>query len=196
MTIIEGKPEYAYAIPALIRMSDIDLIDAMFGKNQQNILAAAYKRKRGHYSHTHSLIAVDDNNKVIAVCMYIDSLLAKKELLSDFLMFLNGGFDFFKRVGVMIQADKGMKDILSDEYYISHLAVLLEYRSQGIGRALLNRLKSKAIQDGFVALSLDVLLENTRAFDMYKHYGFQVVEEYSFCFGDKEECLIRMRINL
>jgi ribosomal protein S18 acetylase RimI-like enzyme len=55
---------------------------------------------------------------------------------------------------------------------IHDLAVLLEYRRQGIGRLLLERVEAKARELGCCKLTLEVREDNHRAQRLYQQFGF------------------------
>ena len=55
---------------------------------------------------------------------------------------------------------------------IHDLAVVPDWRGQGIGRALLEAVEGKAVRRGCCKLTLEVQDENRRARGLYGHYGF------------------------
>lgn len=57
--------------------------------------------------------------------------------------------------------------------FIESLAVDERYRSKGIGRALLDRAKEICEETGCNSLELQVNARNTKAWDIYKKYGFR-----------------------
>lgn len=57
--------------------------------------------------------------------------------------------------------------------FIESLAVDEKYRSQGIGRALLDRAKEVYKEKGCDSLELQVNARNRKAWDIYKKYGFR-----------------------
>jgi len=61
-----------------------------------------------------------------------------------------------------------------DEFYVSHLAVLPEFRRQGVGRALLNHADSLALASGLPKCSLCVDLDNPDAQHLYQSQGYQI----------------------
>ena len=66
--------------------------------------------------------------------------------------------------------------IIEDSYYLNALAVLPEYRRQGIGEILISKIKKKAINLGFSVLSLMVWTDNTEAIIFYKNQDFREVK--------------------
>ena len=66
------------------------------------------------------------------------------------------------------------EEIRPDEFYISHLAVLPEFRRQGVGRALLNHAEALAPAAGLAKCSLCVDLDNPNAQQLYLSQGYQI----------------------
>lgn len=59
---------------------------------------------------------------------------------------------------------------------IHDLAVVPEFRGQGVGRALLGAAEAVARTRGCIKLSLEVLEDNTRAQQLYESFGFRNYE--------------------
>jgi len=57
--------------------------------------------------------------------------------------------------------------------FISDLVVLPAYRSQGIGRLLLQAAEEHARAQGAASLDLEVLVKNERAVQLYNRHGFR-----------------------
>lgn len=56
------------------------------------------------------------------------------------------------------------------------IGIIDGYRGVGLGRAMLDALFRRARQDGLRAISLSVEIANTRALNLYRRVGFEVVE--------------------
>lgn len=61
-----------------------------------------------------------------------------------------------------------------DEVHINNLAVLPEFRRQGIGRALLRRILADAVRQGATRALLEVRRSNDEARRLYESLGFTV----------------------
>ncbi|MBE5960139.1 MAG: GNAT family N-acetyltransferase [Lachnospiraceae bacterium] len=72
-----------------------------------------------------------------------------------------------------------MNNWVTQTAYISLLAVLPEYRRNGIGEELLNGMKKRAIREGFQKAGLEVEKDNERAIAFYKKHGAVFVKEKS-----------------
>jgi len=69
-----------------------------------------------------------------------------------------------------------MRHIIN-EGHISNIAVLKDYRRQGIGALLLEALIKEAIQREMIGLTLEVRVSNQAALSLYEKYGF-IIEGY------------------
>ncbi|PZD92895.1 hypothetical protein DNH61_25705 [Paenibacillus sambharensis] len=67
-----------------------------------------------------------------------------------------------------------------DEYYISNLAVLEEYRGRGFGVELLHQAEELAREQGFNKLSLAVEFRNSAAIRIYEKFGFRQTDKVDF----------------
>lgn len=65
--------------------------------------------------------------------------------------------------------------------YLEDLWVRLPFRGQGIGRGLLQRLASIALEEGCTRYGWQVLDWNTPALDFYDRMGAQVLREWLTC---------------
>lgn len=70
--------------------------------------------------------------------------------------------------------------------YVEDLYVRTEYRSCGIGKALLAAVAAQAVEHGCGRVEWSVLKWNTRAIGFYRSLGAQVLEEYTTCRMDEE----------
>lgn len=64
---------------------------------------------------------------------------------------------------------------LEDYGYIANVAVHRDYRSRGIGQAILNELEERLRQRSIDSMVLDVRVSNQPAIKFYEKYGFQVL---------------------
>lgn len=64
---------------------------------------------------------------------------------------------------------------LDDYGYIANIAVDRQYRSQGLGRVLLDDLRRRLLTNGIAQIVLDVRAANKEAIRFYERYGFAVL---------------------
>ena len=74
-------------------------------------------------------------------------------------------------IGGEIVGFAGMHHVL-DEGHITNIAVLKEYRGQGIGDALVKRLCNIAVEKNITGLVLEVRMGNAPAQRLYGRHGF------------------------
>ncbi len=84
-------------------------------------------------------------------------------------------FDFVRRGLSLVKGP----ECLSDEYYLSNLAVLPEAQRQGIGTCLLQHVEHLAWNGSLPKVSLLVGMENQAALRLYLRHGFQIVQTHS-----------------
>ncbi len=78
--------------------------------------------------------------------------------------------------------------IVPDEADMMNLAVLPEYRKQGIGQALVERLEQELRARGVVSLTLEVRNSNENAIRLYQRLGFtQVGLRKNYYFHPRED---------
>lgn len=63
-----------------------------------------------------------------------------------------------------------------EEMFLSKVYLLPEYRGQGAVKAAFSLVEEAAREEGLPAIRLTVNKGNTHAADVYRHYGFQVVD--------------------
>lgn len=124
------------------------------------------------YSYLNTLTALDDDDRAIGVCVGYDG--AKLHALRE---------PFFEEAKRLLDIDmEGVEDETdSSEFYLDTLAVLPEYRGQGIASALLKASVARAEAIGKPA-GLLVDKDNTRARRLYEKVGFRQVDERPFCY--------------
>lgn len=64
---------------------------------------------------------------------------------------------------------------LDDYGYVANIAVDPEYRSRGVGRALMDDLRKRLTERAIHDIVLDVRVSNSRAIGFYEKYGFSVI---------------------
>ncbi len=89
---------------------------------------------------------------------------ALAEGLSYFICARNENGDFMGYAGMYSAADEG---------YIYNIAVRTEYRSNGVGTALLKNLLEYSGRHGLSFLSLEVRISNVNAIKFYEKLGFK-----------------------
>ncbi len=84
--------------------------------------------------------------------------------------------------------------IILDEAHIATIAVLKEYRRQGMGKRLLAQGLLAAHERGARLAYLEVRRSNLNALAMYEQFGFQVVGERPKYYQDNQEDALLMTL--
>ncbi|GIO66102.1 GNAT family N-acetyltransferase [Paenibacillus sp. JTLBN-2024] len=69
------------------------------------------------------------------------------------------------------------KESDEDEYYIDTLSVSPQFGGQGIGTKLIQAAEEKARERGYDKIAMAVVTDNTRAYSLYLHLGYEVDKE-------------------
>ena len=77
--------------------------------------------------------------------------------------------------------------IMSEESFIANLAVLEEYRQQGIARTLLQTAQGMSFGMGAKFISLEVRKSNTIAIDLYKSEDFKIAGKRKNFYSNPQE---------
>lgn len=84
----------------------------------------------------------------------------------------------------------GMYTVL-DEGYVTNIGVLPQYRKQGIGKKIVNKLIDFSIEKGLTFLSLEVRVSNVAAINLYSSFGFEEIgKRKNFYSNPREDALI------
>lgn len=79
---------------------------------------------------------------------------------------------------------------IQDEGQIVNVAVLPEYRRQGVGSTLVRHVLQEAKRQGIQVLSLEVRSSNRAAFDLYAKFGFQQTAVRKQYYENGEDALL------
>ena len=80
--------------------------------------------------------------------------------------------EFVAEISLLYKTDDADYTIPQKRAYVSRLVVKKSLRHQGIGRELVNFIKTKAKEEGFSELSIGVDLDNYPALKLYASSGF------------------------
>ena len=133
----------------------------------RRMMTSLVEREDSQYSYRNTLVAMDDE-KVVGVAVSYDG--ARLHELRQ---------AFIEAAKEQIGKDhSGMDDeTQAGELYFDSLAVLPEYRRQGIARKLLRATKEKADQMGLPCLGLLVDKGNPAGESLYASVGFRYVND-------------------
>ena len=131
------------------------------------MMTSLVEREDSQYSYKNTLVAMDDE-KVVGVAVSYDGA-RLYELRQAFIEAAK------EQIG---KDHSGMDDeTQAGELYLDSLAILSEYRRQGIARKLLRATKEKADQMGLPCLGLLVDKGNPAGESLYASVGFRYVND-------------------
>ncbi len=100
---------------------------------------------------------------------------------------------------VAVENDKAVGYIgfhtVLDEGYIANIAVLPDYRKQGIASMLLNKAIETCKENNLAFLSLEVRKSNEKAISLYKKFAFETVGERKNFYSAPTENAYIMTLN-
>ncbi|MDE5988778.1 MAG: GNAT family N-acetyltransferase [Duncaniella sp.] len=155
----------------------MEICENLAGENKtladvEHLFTLLAEREDSQYSYRNTLVAVDDEGKSVGVIVSYDGALLD-ELRKPF-------FELVKTI-----LDKNLDDVDdetdAEEFYLDTLAVLPEYRGQGIAGMLLKGAVGRAAECGKPA-GLLVDKDNHQARRLYERVGFRAVGERPFCY--------------
>lgn len=100
---------------------------------------------------------------------------------------------FLAKVNERVVGYGGMYTVL-DEGYVTNIGVIPEFRRQGIGAKIVNKLIDFSKEKALSFLSLEVRVSNIAAVELYKSFDFKEVgKRKNFYTSPKEDALIMTR---
>ena len=137
----------------------------------EQILAALIEKEQDNLSYRNTIV-VEYQNRVIAIA---NSYLATDHRITKEMI------SFFPKERLDLLEDFFASRI-DNSLYLNALSVKAEYRRQGIGRSLIQKVKRKANSESFSSVSLIVWTDNKRAISLYNRLGFQEVKQIEIGF--------------
>ena len=140
--------------------------DLIPGRSPQQIMARSLEKDGGHYTYKNTFVAETEGGVVGASFFYP----SRYHVISD-------------EMRQFYPADRleHLKHVLSggveNSLYIDTLCVDQDYRGNGIGAELISLTKKRAAREGFNAVSLIALADNTDAHRLYHRCGFEILSD-------------------
>ena len=138
-----------------------DLLD---GVSPVEMVAHNLAKDSGYYTYTNAIVAQDGPNIVGAAFSYP----SRYHVISDEMR------NFFPE-GRLVHLQQVLGGSIEDSLYLDTLCVEENYRGNGIGAELISLTLRKAVEEGFNAVSLIALADNTDAHRLYFRCGFEIV---------------------
>lgn len=171
ITYRTGRKEDCPRLAEFVYIASDGVVEFLFhdlieGVSPVQMVTHNLERDSGYYSYKNTIVA-EKESRVVGVAFHYPSQYHK---ISDEMrsFFPADRLEHLKYI---------LSDSVEDSLYIDTLCVDEECRGKGIGGELIALTKKKAAEDGFKALSLIALADNTNAHRLYFRCGFEVVSE-------------------
>jgi len=164
-----GRKEDCPTVAEFVYIASDGVVEFLFrdliqGHSPQQIVAHNIDKDTGHYTYKNTIVAEHGRN-VVGVSFFYPS---RFHVISDEMR------QFFPEDRL-----EHLKHVLSvrveNSLYLDTLCVDEKFRGNGVGGKLLSLTKKKAADEGFNALSLVALADNTNAHRLYYRCGFEII---------------------
>jgi ribosomal protein S18 acetylase RimI-like enzyme len=182
--VLDGLPPYATRppIPAesadvaeLILQSDCGMLPALFGPSVKSLLQHLQRRPDNPYSSTNTLVIAFADRVAGAMVGSPVAATMKANLRTAGHLFTWYGPAVIARFPGLLRAGKALDDLRTNDFYLSHIAVLPELRGRGAGSLLLRASEERAKALGAGRVVLDVEEHNDRARAFYARLDYREV---------------------
>jgi len=168
ITYRTGRAEDCLKLAEFIYIASDGVVEFLFrdlipGRSPQQIVAHNIDKDTGHYTYKNTVVAEDGRN-VVGVSFFYPSRyhLISKEMRQ---FFPEDRLEHLKHV---------LSGRVENSLYLDTLCVDEKFRGNGIGAKLISMTKKKAAEEGYNALSLIALADNTNAHRLYYRCGFEI----------------------
>jgi len=169
ITYRTGRAEDCLKLAEFIYIASDGVVEFLFrdlipGRSPQQIVAHNIDKDTGHYTYKNTVVAEDGRN-VVGVSFFYPSRyhVISKEMRQ---FFPEERLEHLKHV---------LSGRVENSLYLDTLCVDEKFRGDGIGAKLISMTKKKAAAQGYNALSLIALADNTNAHRLYYRCGFEIV---------------------
>jgi len=172
----------------LILQSDCGMLPALFGADVRSLLCRLQGARANPFSAESILVAEAESRGTEAsvVGMLVGSLAEadrSAQLHTAILLFRWYGLEIVSRLPRLAKAGKALESLEPDDYYVSNIAVLPEWRGRGLGKEILLAAAEEARAAGARRIVLDVEGHNEAARAFYARLGFHRESEFRIELG-------------
>lgn len=171
----KGLPRDAAEFAGLMLLSAPHLLPAVYGSGVSRILQDMFLQRRNMFSFEHSYF-VEVNGKKAGMALGYDWKTRGAEVWRTGLLTIKCmRLRFFTRILSLLRAMSLVAGVDDDEYYVSNIAVLPEFRGANLGTNLLLKMEEEARSRGAGKIVLDVAVDNQGAIRLYNRLGYSAV---------------------
>lgn len=176
ISIVPAAPIDAREFSRLLILSG-ELLVAIYDNKTESLIAHLYKQPDNLYSFSNSRFLTVEDKKVGMILGYSQITARNQHQNTNNLMIEYLGFGYYRRLWRMIKAHRAMGSLESNEYGISNIAIVPEFRNRGLGEVLIQEAVRQAQQERCSKLVLDVSASNAAAIRCYAKNGFAVTQK-------------------
>ncbi len=192
IAIVPGVPADAREFSRLV-LPSAELLVAIFDTRTEGLLAHLYAQPNNLYSYANSCFLQVDGKKVGILLAYSQTTEQNQQQNTSRLMSEYLGFGYYRRLLRMSNAHRAMGSLEPNEYLISNIAIIPEFRNRGLGGILIQEAVRRARHEGCSRIVLDVMPSNTAAIRLYEKSGFTITQKRpSFKINRSEFIFYRM----
>ena len=165
-----GEKKDCAKLAELINIASDGIVECLFhdlvpGMTSVQILAHSLESDNYPHSYKNAIVAATKND-IVGIALSYPSFHHKitDEMKSFF------PADRLEHLGHFYSSR------IENSWYLDALCVIESHRKKGIGEKLILLTKEKAIENGYIALSLIVFADNTLAIPVYERTGFEIAQ--------------------
>lgn len=154
-----------------------ELLVAIYDTSTEGLMAHLYAQPNNLYSYANSCFLQLDGKNVGILLAYSQITEHNQKQNTNRLMIEYLGFVYYRRLLRMTKAHRAIGSLEHNEYLISNIAIIPEFRNRGLGKILIQEAVRQARHEGCSRLVLDVMPSNTAAIRCYEKSGFTVTQK-------------------
>ncbi len=180
ITVRQANPSDAAAAARLIYLTMGPLADYLVGLGDParalTVLGGLFGRPHNRFSYQFTDLVFVAEDVAGLLTSYPEKGIRRRDLSTGrHLIQILGAGDFLRFVRRSLTL-ANLKEAAAGEYFVNSVAVLSEFRRQGIATRLMALAETRARQHGLDHCSLSVEVDNDAARRLYEHLGYRVVD--------------------
>lgn len=176
IAIVPGVPADAHEFSRLVLPSG-ELLVAIYDNKTEGLMAHLYAQPNNLYSYANSCFLQVDEKKVGILLAYSQITEHNQNQNTNRLIIEYLGFGYYRRLLRMRNAHRAIGSLERNEYLVSNIAIIPQFRNRGLGEILIQEAVRRARHEDCSRLVLDVMPSNRAAIRCYEKSGFTVAQK-------------------
>jgi len=180
ITIRQASPSDAAAAARLTYLTMGPLADYLLGLGDPGralaVLGELVVRPRNRFSYQFTDLALVAGDVAGLLTSYPEEEMRRLDLGMGWQLMQVFGIGDFLRFARRSLTLANLKEAIAGEYFVNSIAVLPEFRRQGIATRLVTLAETRARQHGLDRCSLSVEVDNDAACSLYERLGYRIVD--------------------